>query len=176
MMKKTLILVSSILVCSCKSEQTVDISKTTYEVLAAKEYATGNELIEVRLLSFPDLKKPIKSIELSSFLYVLDLAQGIHIYSVNGNSTQKFAFLKMPACTDFEIQNNVMVVSSARKLIFINLSNIVNKTFGLIGVKNDLMAYPNYPFAKNIAFECPDSTKYATDWEVKTIEKIECFR
>ncbi len=123
-MKKIIILLSVVLVWSCKSD---DTAFTTINV-AVPQLVSKTEFRDMVEIQSP---KPIveagKIYAYDHYIFISDSLQGIHVINnTNPDEPQAVAFIQIPGNEDISIKNNYLYADSAIDLVVFDISDINN--------------------------------------------------
>jgi hypothetical protein len=110
-----------------------------------------------------------------TLLFMLEQRKGIHVFNIKDSlNTINLTFLKIPAATDFTINDTVLYADSWKDLVVIDIGNLlqIKEINRIKGVINPAL----YPPLYSGAFECVDESKGAVvDWIDGTVLDAQCW-
>lgn len=119
-------------------------------------------------------------VERGSFIYVAELATGIHVVNnENPSNPYQIAFWEIPGCSAFTLSDNKLFVSNTVHLWVIDITDVYNIV--VIDKEEDIFKDENNnlinrpPLDYNGFFECVDPDKgIPVRWRLETIPTPEC--
>lgn len=109
-----------------------------------------------------------------SLFFMTEYKKGIHIYDI-GDSIQirNLTFIKIPAVTDFTVENNYLYADSWKDLVTIDISNIYK--IKVLSRQTNVFEPLLYPTLYNGIFECVDESRGAVvGWENEFLQNVKC--
>lgn len=109
-----------------------------------------------------------------TLLFILEQGAGIHVFSLKDTANSvNLAFLKIPAATDFVVDQKRLYADSWKDLVEVDISDLANIK-ELYRVENTINP-PLYPLLYDGIFECVDESKGAVvGWEDALLENAQC--
>jgi hypothetical protein len=163
------------------------------EAYFIKSFVNQVDLYQIRLASSRKIENVGRLFSDERFLYISDHLKGIQVYK-NPDAAQPtpFLFIEVPGIRNFIVKNKHIISDNGNDLIAINISGFEGAIdqpqpiavlladplkFGVVARTKDLFVYPNFPDARNVYFQCPDSVGLVTEWEKRPVtQKLNCYR
>ncbi len=184
----------SVTLINCTKYEEIEVSGITKRVgYVATEFVTPAAVKDFALTSPMAIQNAGKILSSGRFLLIGEDKKGIHVFdNVSPQNPRAIAFIKIPAITDFLLQNNTLIVSNGDDLVAVNvaaLNEIANRGTlpesisanpGFFSETNRLekvFTYPNFPIQRGTYFTCADSLIYVTKWQLDSnLVNPTCYR
>ena len=109
-----------------------------------------------------------------TLLFLLEQGRGIHVFNIrDSTNTVDLVFLKIPAVTDFTLNDHLLYADSWRDLVVIDITDLqeIKEVSRLTDVLNPVL----YPPLYDGIFECIDESRGAViGWEDAELEDARC--
>ena len=140
-------------------------------------YGDLENLRDIRLEAPRNLEKPGKIYRKGSFLYINEIAKGVHIIdNSDPSSPEPVAFINIPGTVDIAAKGDVFYFDNYNDLVAVRI-NSGDQIEVLKRVKNVLPAGNNFPPGNDIYFECVDERKgVVIGWESTILRSPKCYR
>lgn len=140
-------------------------------------YGNLAELKDIRIEAPRQLERPGKIYRKGGFLYINELAKGVHIIdNTDPSSPEPVAFISIPGNVDIAAKDDVFYFDNYNDLVAVRITS-GNQVEVLKRIEDVLPAGNNFPPGNDVYFECVDARKgVVTGWEATILVSPKCYR